>query len=150
VIKAKAASATRIRVEPRARRDGEAPDLEALAAALALTPDEIALGFMRRALQRARAFVFVPWSHARRSNAPTVARGFRAGSRLRRRLCLYTDETIARTAPYSRACSPWRIEDPASGAARRLRRSRQEFERPTDGEHQIFIEQGHNIGRPRA
>jgi len=135
-----------------ARRDGEAPDVEALAAALALAPEEIGFRAHAPRIYSALApFVFVPiGSRAALERAsPSLAlfervRGSAVG------LCLYTDETIAPdSAILARLFGPGAIEDPASGAAAAaFAGAAQEFERPTDGEHQIFIEQGHKIGRP--
>jgi trans-2,3-dihydro-3-hydroxyanthranilate isomerase len=135
-----------------ARRDGEAPDVEALAAALALAPEEIGFRAHAPRIYSALApFVFVPvgsraaLERANPSRAPFErVRGSAAG------LCLYTDETIAPdSAILARLFGPGAIEDPASGAAAAaFAGAAQEFERPTDGEHQIFIEQGHKIGRP--
>ena len=107
---------------------------------------------MRRAfIARSRPLSSFPSARARRSNAPTRrarlferVRGSAAG------LCLYTDETIAPdSAILARLFGPGAVEDPASGAAAAaFAGAAREFERPSDGEHQIFIEQGHNIGRP--
>jgi trans-2,3-dihydro-3-hydroxyanthranilate isomerase len=65
---------------------------------------------------------------------------------------LYTNETLdAASAVYARMFphSLGFAEDPATGAAAAAFAGvAHEFERPEDGDHEFFIEQGHKMGRP--
>jgi trans-2,3-dihydro-3-hydroxyanthranilate isomerase len=65
---------------------------------------------------------------------------------------LYTNETVdAGNAVYARMFPRGLgfCEDPATGsAAAAFAGVAQEFERPEDGDHEFFIEQGHKMGRP--
>ena len=135
-----------------AKQDGDAPCAEMLAAALALTPQDI--GFKAHAPRIYSAFapfVFVPvGSRAALERACPSPALFPKILAAAAGLYLYTADTIAPdSAIHARLFGPGGIEDPASGAAAAaFAGTAHEFERPEDGEHQIFIEQGHKIGRP--
>jgi trans-2,3-dihydro-3-hydroxyanthranilate isomerase len=64
-------------------------------------------------------------------------------------VCLYTADTLAQeNALHVRSFSPKGDEDCANGEAlAAFAAAACDFERPQDGEHQMFIEQGHNLGR---
>ncbi len=135
-----------------AKQGGEAPGAGLLAAALALTPQDIGFrGHAPRSYSAYAPFVFVPvGSRAaldRASPAPALFEQVLGGTA---GLYLYTAETIAPdSAIHARLFGPGGVEDPASGAAAAaFAGAALEFERPKDGEHQIFIEQGHKIDRP--
>jgi trans-2,3-dihydro-3-hydroxyanthranilate isomerase len=65
---------------------------------------------------------------------------------------LYTNETLdAASAVYARMFPHGLgiVEDPATGsAAAAFAGVAHEFEQPEDGDHELFIEQGHKMGRP--
>lgn len=134
------------------KHEGEPAGAELLAAALALTPQDIGFAAHAPRIYSAFApFVFVPISSRaaleRASRTPGLFEqvlGAAAG------LYLYTADTIAPdSAIHARLFGPGGLEDPASGAAAAaFAGAACEFERPKDGEHQIFIEQGHKIKRP--
>lgn len=131
---------------------GEALGADKLAAVLALMPHEI--GFLTHAPRiyaAAWPFIFVPvGSRAALSRArPSPSRfqrflGEAAGA------YLYTADTILPdSAIHARLFGHGGVEDPASGAAvAAFAGVAREFERPEDGEHQLFIEQGYAMGRP--
>jgi trans-2,3-dihydro-3-hydroxyanthranilate isomerase len=134
-----------------ARPGGSPPDVETLAAALALAPDEI--GFKTHAPRVQGAvtpFVLVPvGSRAALDRARPSPASLERVLNSAAGLCLYTNETIAPdSAIRARVFGPGAVEDPASGeAAAAFAGAACAFERPSDGEHQIFIEQGHKSGR---
>lgn len=132
---------------------GPAPSADALAAALSLTSDEIGLGAHLPSVYSAgAAFVFVPLrsraalDRARRTEQFTSTVGDALG------VYLYTDETVdAGHAVHARMLANGLgfDEDPATGsAAAAFAGVAQEFERPDEGEHEMFIEQGYAMGRP--
>jgi len=63
---------------------------------------------------------------------------------------LYTKETLdSASAVYARMLPLSLGEDPATGsAAAAFAGVAHEFERPENGDHELFIEQGHKMGRP--
>ncbi len=129
-----------------------APNFETLAPALAVFLED--LGFENHAprVYGAREpFTFVPLRSLAAleracpsADGLTLLLGDTAG------LCLYTADTIdPKSAVHARLFRPGGAEDPASGEAlAAFAGVACEFERPNDGEHQIFIEQGHKMGRP--
>lgn len=133
---------------------GPAPSREALAAALSLAPDEIGFDDHTATLFAAGpAFVFVPLrsrealDRARADPALFAgAMGEAAGA------FLYTRETLdPASAIHARmfAHGLGFDEDPATGsAAAAFAGVAHAFERPDDGDHQLFIEQGYAMGRP--
>lgn len=134
------------------RLDG-APAPEALAAALTLSPADIGFDAHVPAIyEQGPAFVFVPLrsraalDRARRAPTFSAAVGAVAGA------YLYTRETVdAACAVNARmfANGLGIDEDPATGsAAAAFAGVAVEFESPRDGEHELFIEQGHAMGRP--
>jgi trans-2,3-dihydro-3-hydroxyanthranilate isomerase len=135
------------------RRLDAPPAPEALAAALTLSAADIGFGaHVPTIYAQGPAFVFVPLrsrevlDRARRAPAFAAAMGAAAGA------YLYTRETVdAACAVNARmfANGLGVDEDPATGsAAAAFAGVALEFERPRDGEHELFIEQGHAMGRP--
>lgn len=135
------------------RKLGPPPPLPMIAAALSLAPDDI--GFDAHAPAQWSAgvpFVFVPvrgqaaLEQARRAENFATMLGDAAG------VYVYTRETQdPRSAVQARmfANGLGIDEDPATGsAAAAFAGVAHEFEQPDDGEHEIFIEQGHQMGRP--
>lgn len=133
---------------------GPAPSLETLAAALSLRADEIGFGAHVPTLYSAGpAFVFVPLRSrdalVRARRAPEFfadAMGAAIGA------YLYSRETVDRESAIHARMLAHGLgfdEDPATGsAAAAFAGVAHEFERPDDGEHQLFIEQGYAMGRP--
>jgi len=135
------------------RELGEAPSREALAAALSLAPDDVGFGAHRPTVYSAgAAFVFVPLrsraalDRARHAPAFAETMGAALGA------FLYTRETVD---PANAICARMLAnglgfdEDPATGsAAAAFAGVANEFERPDDGAHELFIEQGYAMGRP--
>lgn len=135
------------------RKIGESPAREALAAALSLTPREIGFGAHVPTIYSAGApFLFVPLQsrealdRARRGPTFADAVGEAIGA------FLYTHDTVdPANAIHARmyAHGLGIDEDPATGsAAAAFAGVAHEFERPDDGEHELFIEQGYAMGRP--
>jgi trans-2,3-dihydro-3-hydroxyanthranilate isomerase len=134
------------------RRQSEAPNFETLAPALAVFPDD--LGFENHApriYSAFKPFTFIPLrSLAALERACPSAEGLTLLLGNTAGLYLYTADTIdPNSAVHARLFRPGGAEDPASGEAlAAFAGVACEFERPNDGEHQIFIEQGHKMGRP--
>ncbi|MGA8170585.1 MAG: PhzF family phenazine biosynthesis protein [Methylocystis sp.] len=135
-----------------ARRAGEAPGVEALAEALGLAPADIGFNAHVASVYSAFApFVFVPVaSRAALERANPAPAHFGNILSAAAGVHVYSDETIAPDSTIlARVFGPGGVEDPArGGAAAAFAALAADFERPEDGEHQIFIEQGHQIGRP--
>jgi trans-2,3-dihydro-3-hydroxyanthranilate isomerase len=129
-------------------------NVEALAAALSLAPEDIGFGaHVPTAFSIGPAFVFVPvrtrsaLDGARRlPEAFAAAMGDAAGA------YLYTRETVDAACAINARMFAQGLgfeEDPATGsAAAAFAAVALKFERPEDGEHQLFIEQGYAMGRP--
>jgi trans-2,3-dihydro-3-hydroxyanthranilate isomerase len=129
------------------------PSPVALARAFSLEPADI--GFARHApsiYSAGLAFIFIPLrSRAAVDAARIDATEFSALTDVSGAY-LYTNETVnsasavyARMFPRGLGIS----EDPATGsAAAAFAGVAHEFERPEDGDHEFFIEQGHKMGRP--
>ena len=128
------------------------PDINSLARALSLEPRDI--GFGRHAPR-------IYGAHRLFTLAPVISRtaideaspsGELLGEVLGETvgLLLYTSDTIEPdSAVHARLFAHTGAEDPANGeAAAAFAWAACEFERPDDGEHQIFMEQGHSMGRP--
>lgn len=133
---------------------GQAPARDALAAALSLSPQDIGFdGHAPSVFSAGPAFVFAPIvsraALARARRVPDVfdgVMGAAAGA------FLYTRETVEpASAIHARMLAQGLgfEEDPATGsAAVAFAAVAQAFERPDDGEHELFIEQGYQMGRP--
>jgi len=130
-----------------------APEPQALAEALSIAPEEIGFGAHAPTIRAAGpAFVFVPLrsraalERARRAPAFAAVIGRVAGA------YLYTRETVDPDCAIGArmlANGLGMDEDPATGsAAAAFAAVALEFERPDDGEHELFIEQGYAMGRP--
>jgi trans-2,3-dihydro-3-hydroxyanthranilate isomerase len=131
-----------------------APEAARLAAALSLSPEDIGFRGHEPAIYAAGpAFVFAPLRsraalmRARRDPATFAAViGEAIGA------FLYTNETVEpESAIHARMLAQGLgfEEDPATGsAAAAFAGVALEFERPDDGEHEIFIEQGYAMDRP--
>ncbi|WP_424360677.1 PhzF family phenazine biosynthesis protein [Methylocystis parvus] len=130
-----------------------APDGAALADALSLAPEDIGFDGHAPTIRAAGpAFVYVPIAsraaldRARRAAPFSDVIGAAAGA------FLYTRETVdPASAVHARmfANGLGIDEDPATGsAAAAFAAVALEFERPDDGEHELFIEQGYAMGRP--
>lgn len=137
------------------RRGAAAPAAKALAAALSLAPEDIGFDAHEPVICAAGpAFVFVPLrSRAALNRARRIPEAFGAivdpavvGA------FLYTRETVnPSSAIHARALAHGLgfEEDPATGsAAAAFAAVALAFERPDDGEHELFIEQGYAMGRP--
>jgi trans-2,3-dihydro-3-hydroxyanthranilate isomerase len=136
------------------RKLPDAPEAARLAAALSLSPEDIGFRDHTPTIYAAGpAFVFAPLRsraalmRARRDPATfTPVIGEAVGA------FLYTDETIEpQSAIHARMLAHGLgfEEDPATGsAAAAFAGVALEFERPDDGDHEIFIEQGHAMDRP--
>jgi trans-2,3-dihydro-3-hydroxyanthranilate isomerase len=135
------------------RRCDEAPPAAVLASALSLSADDIGFGAHVPVVYAAGpAFVFVPvrsrevLDRACRTDAFSGAMGAAGGA------YLYTRETVDTACAINARMFANGVgidEDPATGAAAAAFAGvALEFERPVDGEHQLFIEQGHAMGRP--
>lgn len=130
-----------------------APSPETLAEALSLASGDIGFGEHAPAIHAAGpAFVYAPvvsraaLDRARPSSRFSAVIGRAAG------VYLYTRETVApESAIYARMLAHGLgiDEDPATGsAAAAFAAVAARFERPEDGEHELFIEQGYAMGRP--
>ncbi len=124
---------------------------EAAAASLALAREDIGFGGHEpRICRLIDRFAFVPVNSRASLEKARLAGAassfvFGAGTGV----CLYTAETVSQeSALHVRTLLTDGAEDAGSGEAlAALALVACEFERPKDGEHQMFIEQGHNIGR---
>ncbi|MCX7898562.1 MAG: PhzF family phenazine biosynthesis protein [Methylocystis sp.] len=133
---------------------GDAPTKDEIAAALSLAPNEIGFdAHMPVRYSAGVAFLFAPIAsraaleRARRGQGFGAALGGAAG------VYLYTkDAAEPSSAVHARMLADMRLgvdEDPATGsAAAAFAGVACEFERPQDGEHELFIEQGYTVGRP--
>ncbi|WP_457798344.1 PhzF family phenazine biosynthesis protein [Methylocystis sp. S23] len=130
-----------------------APPPRALAEALSLAPEEIGFGAHLPTRHAAGpAFVFAPVAsraaldRARRAPQFSAVAGAAAG------VFLYTRETVDPASAVSARMLANGLgidEDPATGsAAAAFAAVALRFERPSDGEHELFIEQGYAMGRP--
>jgi trans-2,3-dihydro-3-hydroxyanthranilate isomerase len=139
-------------VLPRAGR--AAPPIDAIAAALSLTPQDIGFdAHVPTIFSAGPGFLFVPLRSRtaldRARPAPLFADvlGEAAGA------WLYTKETVdPAAAVQARMLAAPGLgidEDPATGsAAAAFAAVALAFERPEDGVHELFIEQGYAMGRP--
>lgn len=136
------------------RRMGPAPARETLAAALSLAPNDIGFGAHVATIYSAGApILFAPISSRealdRARRAPDV---FARAAEGTIGVYLYAqDDAEAASAVHARmfAHGLGFDEDPATGAAAAAFAGvAVEFEKPDDGEHQLFIEQGRAMGRP--
>lgn len=131
-----------------------APKAAALAEALSLAPGDIGFGAHQPALCAAGPlFLFAPVrSRAALERARRAPGAFAAALGAAVGVFLYTAETIApASAVHARmfAHGLGFDEDPATGAAAAAFAAvALEFERPDDGAHEFFIEQGYAMGRP--
>ncbi|MDJ0449891.1 PhzF family phenazine biosynthesis protein [Methylocystis sp. JR02] len=134
-------------------RYDDAPSAATLATALLLSVEDIGFGAHVPVVYAAGpAFVFVPLrsrevlDRARRTDSFSGALGAAVGA------YLYTRETVDTACAINARMFANGVgidEDPATGAAAAAFAGvALEFERPADGEHQLFIEQGHAMGRP--
>jgi trans-2,3-dihydro-3-hydroxyanthranilate isomerase len=135
-------------------RGGKAPEIEPLARALGLAPEEIGFGRHEPSLFSAGVeLLFVPVASqaALAAARPDPARfaevlGGALGA------YLYTSDTLEEASAISARMFPHGVgivEDPATGAAAAAFAGvAHAFEEPEDGEHEIVIEQGHHMGRP--
>jgi trans-2,3-dihydro-3-hydroxyanthranilate isomerase len=136
------------------QKQSGAPSRAALADALGLEAEDI--GFDGHAPARCAAgpsFVFAPLRSAAALNrAAPQAPYFAAMMNGDVGLYAYTRETLRpESAIQARMFGHGVgvVEDPATGsAAAAFARIALEFEKPDDGEHELFIEQGHKMGRP--
>jgi trans-2,3-dihydro-3-hydroxyanthranilate isomerase len=130
-----------------------APGPAALAEALSLAPEDIGFDGHAPTIRSAGpVFVYAPIAsrgaleRARRSPSFSEAIGEAAG------VYLYTRETVDPDCAINArmfANGLGMDEDPATGsAAAAFAAVALEFERPEDGEHELFIEQGYAMGRP--
>lgn len=133
-------------------RDG-APSAQALAEALSLSVDDIGFGSHLPSIHGAGpVFVYAPirtrdaLDRARRSPRFAAVIGDAAG------VFLYTEETVDPASAVNARMLANGLgidEDPATGsAAAAFAAVALAFERPDDGEHELFIEQGYAMGRP--
>ncbi len=130
---------------------GAPPRVETVARGLTLSPEEIDFAsHSPRVYQAFERFAFAPVRSydALERACPSPfhfarALGDAAG------LFLYSaDPSAPDGAVHARLFGPGGAEDPASGeAALAFAAVAAEFERPEDGEHQVFIEQGQALGR---
>lgn len=143
------------------RKLGAPPPRAAIADALSLAPEEIGFDAQESAHESAHEpaiwsagvpFLFVPLrsdtvlAKARRAARFSAVLGAAAGAYL---YCRETrhPESAAQARMFANGLGM--DEDPATGsAAAAFAGVAHEFERPGDGEHEIFIEQGYAIGRP--
>ncbi|WP_442755259.1 PhzF family phenazine biosynthesis protein [Methylocystis sp. JAN1] len=130
-----------------------APGRAALAEALSLAPGDIGFDAHAPTIRAAGpAFVYAPVAsrealdRARRAPQFSDAIGSAAG------VFLYTRETVDPLSAVNARMFANGLgvdEDPATGsAAAAFAAVALEFERPEDGEHELFIEQGYAMGRP--
>lgn len=130
-----------------------APDRAALAEALSLEPEDIGFDDHEPTIRGAGpAFVYVPIASRAALDRARSAAGFSAVIAAAAGAFLYTRETVdPASAVHARmlANGLGMDEDPATGsAAAAFAAVALEFERPDDGEHELFIEQGYAMGRP--
>ncbi len=135
------------------QRLGDPPPREAIAAALSLEPG--AIGFDRHVPTRYAAgvpFLFVPVQSRAALDAARRTANFAAVVGEAAGVYLYTRETVdsANAIQARMLANGLGIdEDPATGsAAAAFAGVAHEFERPEDGAHEIFIEQGYAMNRP--
>jgi len=130
-----------------------APEQDRLAAALSLAPDDIGFGgHVPTSYSAGPAFVFIPLRSRESLNRARRRAGFPDAIGQVVGAFLYTNETVdPDSAIHARmfANGLGFDEDPATGsAAAAFAGVAHEFERPEDGEHELFIEQGYAMGRP--
>ncbi len=134
------------------RLQGEPPSIVEIAAGLGLEPEDIGFDGHKPSLYSAGApFLFVPVRslHAiGRAALGAAPWGTRDGPAT----FVYTRETEREGSAYHARmfAGPWGVaEDPATGsAAAAFAGVVQVFDRPSDGEHMLIIEQGFEMGRP--
>jgi trans-2,3-dihydro-3-hydroxyanthranilate isomerase len=134
-------------------RHGDAPDSAALAAALGLAPADIGFGDHAPTMHAAGPrFLFVPLRSREAVERARRAQGFETLMDPVDGVYLYTRETIdPASAIHARMLAHGLgfDEDPATGsAAAAFAAVALAFERPDDGAHELFIEQGYAMGRP--
>lgn len=133
---------------------GPAPTPEVLARALSLEPQDIGFDAHSPTLYSAGApLTFVPLrSREALDRARKAPESFAAAMGETFGAYLYTNETLDENSAIQARMFAHGLgfdEDPATGsAAAAFAGVALEFERPNDGEHEIFIEQGHKMGRP--
>ena len=133
---------------------GEPPPQADLARALSLDAGDIGFDAHAPSIWSAGApFVFAPLrSRAALERARREPEAFAAAAGTAAGVFLYTSETLDERAAICARMFANGLgfeEDPATGsAAAAFAGAAHEFENPDDGEHRIFIEQGHMIGRP--
>ncbi|RTL85082.1 MAG: PhzF family phenazine biosynthesis protein [Hyphomicrobiales bacterium] len=133
---------------------GPAPSPQALAAALSLPVEDIGFdAHAPSAFAAGPAFVFAPLrSRAALDRARRAPQAFAAALGDAAGVFLYTRETIDPAAAVHARMLAHGLgfeEDPATGsAAAAFAAVALAFERPEDGEHELFIEQGYAMGRP--
>ncbi|WP_363350767.1 PhzF family phenazine biosynthesis protein [Methylocystis echinoides] len=136
------------------RQAGPAPTAAALAAALSLKPADIGFdAHVPSAFAAGPAFVFAPiGSRAALDRARRAPAAFAAALGDAAGVFLYTRETVDPAAAVHARMLAQGLgfeEDPATGsAAAAFAAVALAFERPRDGEHEVFIEQGYAMGRP--
>ena len=141
---------------PRLPENGGAPpSTSLLAAALALSPDDIGFDDHRPSVWSAgTSFTFAPIRslEAMVRARPVLERWAAIGPTDLRKVFLYAKETVRDGAHiHARMFAPHLgvPEDPATGsAAAAFAGAAVEAERPEDGDHSILIEQGEEMGRP--
>lgn len=132
---------------------GPAPSREALAEALTLAPEEIGFGAHRPTIYWAGpSFVYAPVAtraaldRARRGPRFAEVAGEATG------VYLYTGDTVEPESAIGARMLANGLgidEDPATGsAAAAFAAVALQFEKPDDGAHEFFIEQGYAMGRP--
>ncbi len=136
------------------RKAGPAPAPQALAAALSLPVEDIGFdAHVPSAFAVGPAFVFAPLrSRAALDRARRAPEAFAAALGDAAGVFLYTRETVDPAAAIHARMLAHGLgfdEDPATGAAAAAFAAvALAFERPEDGEHELFIEQGYAMGRP--
>jgi trans-2,3-dihydro-3-hydroxyanthranilate isomerase len=141
---------------PALPRAGAAPPaIDAIAAALSLAPPDIGFdAHVPAVVSAGPSFLFVPLrSRAALDRARRVPDRFAAVVGDQAGMWLYTKETVDPAAAVQArmlAAQGMGIdEDPATGsAAAAFAAVALAFERPDDGVHELFIEQGYAMGRP--
>jgi trans-2,3-dihydro-3-hydroxyanthranilate isomerase len=140
---------------PQAPQKKEAPPSnELLARAFSIEPGDI--GFARHApsiYSAGMPLLFAPIRTRAALDSVTIEpSAFSAATATTSGAYLYTNETIeSASAVYARMFPNGLgiAEDAATGAAAAAFAGvAHEFERPEDGDHELFIEQGHKMGRP--
>ena len=140
-------------VSPAPRKLGPAPPPEAIAAALSLAAEDIGFGGHQPTCWSAGVpFLFAPVASREILDRAQRGVGFAATLAGVAGVYVYSRETADPvSAVHARMLANGLgvDEDPATGSAvAAFAGVAHEFERPSDGEHEIFIEQGHKIGRP--